>query len=35
MARRYMRKERAGNTLQTIALINEAYLHLVDAQSAG
>src|ERR1017187_3663219 len=35
MARRYMRKERAGNTLQTTALINEAYLRLVDAQSAG
>jgi RNA polymerase sigma-70 factor (ECF subfamily) len=35
MARRYMRKERAGNTLQTTALINEAYLRLVDAQSVG
>jgi RNA polymerase sigma factor (TIGR02999 family) len=35
MARRYMRKERAGNTLQTTALINEAYLRLVDVQSAG
>jgi RNA polymerase sigma factor (TIGR02999 family) len=33
MARRYMRRERAGNTLQTTALINEAYLRLVDAQS--
>src|SRR5271169_3666750 len=31
MARRYMRHERAGNTLQTTALINEAYLRLVDA----
>jgi RNA polymerase sigma-70 factor (ECF subfamily) len=35
MARRYMRNERAGNSLQTTALINEAYLRLVDAQSAG
>ena len=35
MARRYMRRERAGNTLRTTALINEAYLRLVDAQSAG
>ena len=35
MARRYMRKERAGNTLQTTALINEAYLRLVDTQSVG
>ena len=35
MARRYMRNERAGNTLQTTALINEAYLRLVDVQSAG
>ena len=35
MARRYMRSERAGNTLQTTALINEAYLRLVDVQSAG
>ena len=32
---RYMRRERAANTLQTTALINEAYLRLVDAQSAG
>ncbi len=29
-ARRYMRRERAGNTLQTTALVNEAYLRLVD-----
>ena len=32
LARRYMRNERAGNTLQTTALVNEAYLRLVDAQ---
>jgi RNA polymerase sigma factor (TIGR02999 family) len=30
MARRYVRGERAGNTLQTAALINEVYLRLVD-----
>ena len=32
IARRYMRTERAGHTLQTSALINEAYLRLVDVQ---
>lgn len=35
MARRHMRNERAGNTLQTTALVNEAYLRLVDAKNAG
>ena len=30
VARRYMGKERVGHTLQTSALINEAYLRLVD-----
>jgi len=30
MAHLYMRRERAGNTLQTSALINEAYIRLVD-----
>jgi RNA polymerase sigma-70 factor, ECF subfamily len=30
MAHQYMRRERADNTLQTTALINEAYLRLVD-----
>ena len=35
MARRYMKNERAGNTLQTTALVNEAYLRLVDIKSAG
>jgi RNA polymerase sigma factor (TIGR02999 family) len=29
-ARRYMRHERAGHTLQGTALVNEAYLRLVD-----
>lgn len=32
MAHRYMRGERAGHTLQTAALINEAYLQLVDSR---
>ena len=32
IARRYMRNERAGHTLQTSALINEAYMRLIDAQ---
>jgi RNA polymerase sigma factor (TIGR02999 family) len=35
LARRYMRQERAGHTLQTTALINEAYIRLVDAQSVN
>ena len=35
LARRYMCNERAGNTLQTTALVNEAYLRLVDAQRVG
>ena len=30
LARNYMRREREGHTLQTTALINEAYLRLVD-----
>ena len=29
MARRYMRRERAGHSLQTSALVNEAYIRLV------
>ncbi|HEX5703526.1 MAG TPA: sigma-70 family RNA polymerase sigma factor [Pyrinomonadaceae bacterium] len=29
-ASRYLRRERAGHTLQTTALVNEAYLRLVD-----
>jgi RNA polymerase sigma factor (TIGR02999 family) len=33
MARRYMAKERSGHTLQTSALINEAYLRLVNQQN--
>jgi RNA polymerase sigma factor (TIGR02999 family) len=30
LARRYMGRERAGHTLQTSALVNEAYLRLID-----
>jgi RNA polymerase sigma factor (TIGR02999 family) len=30
LARRYMREERRGHILQTTALINEAYLRLID-----
>jgi RNA polymerase sigma factor (TIGR02999 family) len=32
LARIYMRRERAGHTLQTTALINEAYVRLIDAR---
>ena len=32
LARRYMRGERPGHTLQTTALVNEAYLRLVDCE---
>ncbi len=31
LAHRYMRGERCGHTLQTTALVNEAYLRLVDS----
>ncbi len=31
LAHRYMARERAGHTLQTTALLNEAYIRLVDA----
>jgi RNA polymerase sigma factor (TIGR02999 family) len=33
MARRYMKNERPGNTLQTTALVNEVYLRLVDVKN--
>ena len=33
IAHRYMRSERVGNTLQTTALVNEAYLRLVDVKN--
>ncbi|MFN7926745.1 MAG: sigma-70 family RNA polymerase sigma factor [Blastocatellia bacterium] len=32
IARSFMRRERAGHTLETTALVNEAYLRLIDAQ---
>src|SRR5215207_9033261 len=35
LARRQMRRERAGDTLQTTALVNEAYLRLVDYERMG
>src|SRR5690242_841937 len=34
IARRYMRMEQPGHTLQTTALINEAYLKLVNENHA-
>ena len=33
MARRYMRNERLGHTLQATALVNEVFLRLVDSRS--
>jgi RNA polymerase sigma factor (TIGR02999 family) len=33
MARRYMKNERQGNTLQTTALVHEVYLRLVDVNT--
>ena len=33
LARRYMSRERRGHTLQTTALINEAYVRLVDQRN--
>jgi RNA polymerase sigma factor (TIGR02999 family) len=35
LASAYMSRERGNHTLQTTALVNEAYLRLVDQQSAG
>ena len=35
IAKRYMGRERSGHTLQTGALINEAYLRLVDKQDVA
>lgn len=32
-AKRYMRRERAGHTLQTSALVNEVYLRLIEARN--
>ena len=33
LARRYMRDERAGHTLQATALVNEVYLRLIDVKN--
>src|SRR6266536_3854121 len=33
LARRYMRRESPGHTLQTSALVNEAFLRLVDQKN--
>jgi RNA polymerase sigma factor (TIGR02999 family) len=33
LARRYMRGERPGHSLQTTALVNEAYMRLIDYKS--
>jgi RNA polymerase sigma-70 factor, ECF subfamily len=33
LARRYLRRENPGHTLQTSALVNEAYLRLIDQKS--
>ena len=34
IAKRYMGRERGGHTLQTTALVNEAYVRLIDWKSA-
>ena len=34
IAKRYMRREREGHTLQTTALVNEAYVRLIDWKNA-
>ena len=34
IARRYMGRERGGHTLQTTALVNEAYIRLIDWKNA-
>ena len=34
-AHRYLQKERVGHTLQTTALVNEAYLKLVEQKSVA
>jgi len=35
LAQAYMRGERPGHTLQTTALVNEAYVRLIDADTMG
>src|SRR5688572_26524827 len=34
IAKRYMSRERANHTLQTTALVNEAYMRLIDWKTA-
>jgi RNA polymerase sigma-70 factor, ECF subfamily len=34
IAKRYMNRERDGHTLQTTALVNEAYMRLIDWKTA-
>lgn len=34
IAKRYMQRERGGHTLQTTALVNEAYMRLIDWKTA-
>ena len=34
MAKRYIGRERKGHTLQTTALVNEAYVRLIDWKNA-
>ena len=35
IARNFMRRQRAGNTLQTTALVNEAFMRLVDSDKVN
>jgi RNA polymerase sigma factor (TIGR02999 family) len=35
LAHRYMKSERAGHTLQTTALVNEAYIRLIDVKGVS
>jgi RNA polymerase sigma-70 factor, ECF subfamily len=35
LAHSYMRRERAGHTLQTTALVNEAYVRLINVKDVG
>jgi RNA polymerase sigma-70 factor (ECF subfamily) len=35
IAHRYLRRERVGHTLQTTALVNEAYIRLIDAKEVN
>src|SRR5579872_2228632 len=35
LARRYMQRERSGHTLQTTALVNEAYMQLIKQRESN